>query len=155
LEAQAERAGITLNAAFPASLPPVRGDRRMLEGALVNLIHNAVKFTPSGGRVTVGATAEADGRITLWVEDSGVGIPEEHLPRLFERFYKEDPARSGGGTGLGLAIVKHVALVHGGTVSVSSHVGVGSRFSMTLPVATATRGQAWLASEDARQPASR
>ena len=146
LEAQAERAGIALSLAFPASLPPVRGDRRMLEGALVNLIHNAIKFTPSGGRVTIGATAEADGRVALWVEDTGVGIPEEHLPRLFERFYKEDPARSGGGTGLGLAIVKHVALVHGGAVSVSSRVGVGSRFSMTLPVATIARTQTRLAS---------
>jgi two-component system, OmpR family, phosphate regulon sensor histidine kinase PhoR len=136
LEAQAERAGIALSVAIPAGLPPVRGDRRMLEGALVNLIHNAVKFTPSGGRVTVGATAEADGQVALWVADTGVGIPEEHLPRLFERFYKEDPARSGGGTGLGLAIVKHVALVLGGTVAVSSTVGVGSRFSITLPVAT-------------------
>jgi two-component system phosphate regulon sensor histidine kinase PhoR len=138
LEAQAERAGIALTVAVPTGRTTVRGDRRMLEGALVNLIHNAVKFTPSGGRVTVGATAEADGQVALWVQDSGVGIPAEHLPRLFERFYKEDPARSGGGTGLGLAIVKHVALVHGGTVAVSSTMGVGSRFAMTLPVATET-----------------
>jgi two-component system, OmpR family, phosphate regulon sensor histidine kinase PhoR len=148
LEAQAERAGIGLNVAFPAGLPPVRGDRRMLEGALVNLIHNAIKFTPSGGRVTVGASAESGGLVSLWVEDSGVGIPEEHLPRLFERFYKEDPARSGGGTGLGLAIVKHVALVHGGAVAVTSAVGVGSRFSIHLPIspaATTTLGVAHVA----------
>lgn len=139
LEAQAERAGIRLELAFPDGLPRVRGDRRMLEGALVNLIHNAVKFTPSGGRVTVGACAAPGEQVTLWVEDTGIGIPEEHLPRLFERFYKEDPARSGGGTGLGLAIVKHVALVHGGAVAVTSTVGRGSRFSMTVPSETAPR----------------
>lgn len=135
LEAQAERAGILLATAFPHGLPRIRGDRRMLEGALVNLIHNAVKFTPGGGRVTVGATAGAGGEVTLWVEDTGVGIAADHLPRLFERFYKEDPARTGGGTGLGLAIVKHVALVHGGAVAVQSAVGRGSRFSISLPVA--------------------
>jgi len=133
LEAQAERAGVVLDTAFPEFLPTILGDRRMIEGALVNLIHNAVKFTPSAGRVTVGASTDADGRVSIWVEDSGIGIPAEHLPRLFERFYKEDPARSGGGTGLGLAIVKHVTLVHNGTVAVSSVVGRGSRFSITLP----------------------
>jgi two-component system phosphate regulon sensor histidine kinase PhoR len=132
LEAQAERAGVTFETAVPHGLPAVRGDRRMLEGALVNLVHNAVKFTPSGGRVTVGAECVSDDRVRLWVEDTGVGIPDEHLPRLFERFYKEDAARSGGGTGLGLAIVKHIALVHGGAVSVTSAVGRGSRFTMTL-----------------------
>jgi two-component system, OmpR family, phosphate regulon sensor histidine kinase PhoR len=132
LEAQAERAGVTLQTAVPDGVPAVWGDRRMLEGALVNLVHNAVKFTPSGGRVTVGAACAGDDRVSLWVEDTGVGIPDEHLARLFERFYKEDAARSGGGTGLGLAIVKHVALVHGGAVSVTSAIGAGSRFTMTL-----------------------
>jgi len=137
LEAQADRADVTLATAIPVDVPAVWGDRRMLEGALVNLIHNAVKFTPAGGRVTVGADGDGDhrNRVRLWVEDTGVGIPDEHVPRLFERFYKEDPARSGGGTGLGLAIVKHVALVHGGAVSVTSAVGCGSRFLLTLPVA--------------------
>ncbi|MDQ6908242.1 MAG: cell wall metabolism sensor histidine kinase WalK [Chloroflexota bacterium] len=134
LEAQAERAGVMLDTAIPLGLPPVRGDRRMLEGALVNLVHNAVKFTPAGGRVTIGADPDMHDGVTLWVEDTGVGIPNEHLPRLFERFYKQDPARSGGGTGLGLAIVKHVALVHGGTVAVTSMVGRGSRFTITVPV---------------------
>lgn len=138
LEAQAERAGVALEIAVPPDVPAVRGDRRMLEGALVNLVHNAVKFTPAGGRVTLGADRAEDGRIRLWVEDTGVGIADEHLPRLFERFYKEDAARSGGGTGLGLAIVKHVALVHGGTVSVASAVGRGSRFTLLLPAARAS-----------------
>ncbi len=135
LEAQAERAGVALDTAIPPGLPPVRGDRRMLEGALVNLVHNAVKFTPAGGRVTIGAEPDRDRGVTLWVQDTGVGIPAEHLPRLFERFYKQDPARAGGGTGLGLAIVKHVALVHDGTVAVRSVVGRGSRFTITVPVA--------------------
>lgn len=139
LEAQAERAGVALEMAVPHGVPAVWGDRRMLEGALVNLVHNAVKFTPVGGHVTVGADRADDERVCLWVEDTGVGIPDEHLPRLFERFYKEDPARSGGGTGLGLAIVKHVALVHGGAVSVTSAIGRGSRFVLTLPVATTER----------------
>jgi len=135
LDAQAERAGVALATAIPPGLPPVRGDRRMLEGALVNLVHNAVKFTPAGGRVTIGAEPDTERRVTLWVQDTGVGIPHEHLPRLFERFYKQDPARAGGGTGLGLAIVKHVALVHDGTVAVTSVVGRGSRFMITVPVA--------------------
>jgi two-component system phosphate regulon sensor histidine kinase PhoR len=133
LEAQAERAGIVLQIAFPPDLPPIAGDRRMLEGALVNLIHNAVKFTPGGGTVTVGASWQRSGSVSIWVEDTGPGIPREHLPRLFERFYKEDAARSSGGTGLGLAIVKHVALAHHGTVGVESTLGVGSRFHITLP----------------------
>lgn len=133
LETQAERADITLTvAAAAAALPPVIGDRQMLEGALVNLIHNAVKFTPGGGTITVGVT-ESDATVALWVEDTGIGIASEHLPRLFERFYKEDRARSGRGTGLGLAIVKHVALVHGGRVQVESEPGRGSRFTMFLP----------------------
>lgn len=133
LDAQAERAGVALATAIPPNLPPVRGDRRMLEGALVNLVHNAVKFTPAGGRVIIGAERDTERRVTLWVQDTGVGIPNEYLPRLFERFYKQDPARSSGGTGLGLAIVKHVALVHDGTVAVTSVVGRGSRFMITVP----------------------
>ena len=137
LEAQAERAGVAIVLQFPPDLPRLRGDRRMLEGALVNLIHNAVKFTQAGGQVSVGALLAAGGQVTLYVEDTGRGIPAEHLPRLFERFYKQDPARTGGGTGLGLAIVKHVAIVHGGTVSVTSTVGRGSRFSIALPPAEA------------------
>jgi len=141
LETQAERADITLTVAASAALPPVIGDRQMLEGALVNLIHNAVKFTPGGGTITVGAT-ESDTTVALWVEDTGIGIASEHLPRLFERFYKEDRARSGRGTGLGLAIVKHVALVHGGRVQVESQPGRGSRFTMFLPAVAQSTLQA-------------
>jgi len=136
MEAQAERAGVLLSVVASSGLPRLLGDRRMLEGALVNLIHNAVKFTPEGGSVSVGAETDAQtGGVSLWVRDTGVGIAAEHLPRLFERFYKEDRARSrsSGGTGLGLAIVKHVALVHGGRVAAESETGRGSRFTITLP----------------------
>lgn len=139
LEAQAERAGIVLSLAVPRDVSRILGDRRMLEGALVNLIHNAVKFTSAGGNITVGASRDGQERVSLWVEDTGVGIAPEHLPRLFERFYKEDPARSGSGTGLGLAIVKHVALVHNGTVAVQSMPGRGSRFTITVPAIADTR----------------
>jgi len=135
MEPQAERADVALRIVVPPGVPPVIGDRQMLEGALVNLIHNAVKFTPGGGVITVGATAGTDGTVALWVRDTGIGIASEHLPRLFERFYKEDRARSGSGTGLGLAIVKHVALAHGGKVRVESEIGRGSHFTMTLPAA--------------------
>ncbi len=135
LEAQAERANVTLGVDLSPDLPPVLGDRRMLEGALVNLIHNAVKFTPQGGSVCAGAVRSGD-QLTLWVQDTGTGIASEHLPRLFERFYKEDRARSGSGTGLGLAIVKHVALAHQGAVGVESVIGKGSRFMMHLPAST-------------------
>jgi two-component system, OmpR family, phosphate regulon sensor histidine kinase PhoR len=106
----------------------------LLEQAVVNLIDNAVKYSPEGSRVEVGL-AETDEEIVIVVTDHGPGIPREHLPRLFERFYRVDKARSRdlGGTGLGLAIVKHIAQAHGGRVSVDSRVGVGSSFRIHLP----------------------
>ena len=107
----------------------------LLEQAVVNLVDNAVKYSDSGGRVLVTA-ARADGRAAVRVQDWGCGIEPKHLPRLFERFYRVDRARSRelGGTGLGLAIVKHIALVHEGSVGVESEVGIGSKFSILLPI---------------------
>ena len=95
---------------------------------------NAVKFNHPGGAVTVLA-ADSEGGQTIKVRDTGPGIPPEHLPRVFERFYRVDKARSreAGGTGLGLAIVKHLALAHGGEAYVASEVGAGSEFSIKLP----------------------
>ena len=95
---------------------------------------NAIKFNHPGGAVTVLA-ADSEGSQTIKVSDTGPGIPPEHLPRVFERFYRVDKARSreAGGTGLGLAIVKHLALAHGGEAYVASEVGVGSEFSIKLP----------------------
>ena len=106
----------------------------LLEQALVNLIDNAVKYGPAGSHIDVTAEQE-NGRVALRVQDEGCGIEPKHLPRLFERFYRADKARSRelGGTGLGLAIVKHIALVHRGSVGVQSTVGRGSTFSILLP----------------------
>jgi two-component system phosphate regulon sensor histidine kinase PhoR len=107
----------------------------LLEQAVVNLIDNAIKYSPEGSRVEVSAAIEALG-LAIRVKDVGPGIRREHLPRLFERFYRIDKARSRdmGGTGLGLSIVKHIAVAHGGGVAVESTPGLGSTFTITLPV---------------------
>jgi two-component system phosphate regulon sensor histidine kinase PhoR len=111
----------------------VRGDRFKLEQVFINLIANAVKYTERGG-VTIRLAKEGGGAI-IRVEDTGIGIPEEHQPRIFERFYVVDKSRSRrvGGTGLGLAIVKHIVLLHNGSVEVESSPGRGSRFIVKLP----------------------
>jgi two-component system phosphate regulon sensor histidine kinase PhoR len=127
----------TLAANAPAGLPNVSGDPDYIERAIYNLIDNAIKYTPPRGRIE--AAVRFDGaRLIVSVSDNGIGIPAEDLPRIFERFYRVDKSRSRemGGTGLGLAIVKHVALVHGGSVEVSSTPGQGSTFLFILPSAT-------------------
>ena len=113
---------------------PARVNAGLLEHALVNLLDNAIKYSPPGQVVSVAAQREAEGWI-IAVRDHGCGIAPEHLPHLFERFYRVDKARSrnSGGTGLGLAIVKHIMQVHGGKVSVTSVPGQGSTFSLWLP----------------------
>jgi two-component system phosphate regulon sensor histidine kinase PhoR len=107
---------------------------RLLEQAIVNLVDNAIKYSEPGSAVDV-TIDRAGPEIVISVEDRGCGIERRHLPRLFERFYRTDRARSRelGGTGLGLAIVKHIALIHGGRVDVKSDPGVGSVFSIYLP----------------------
>jgi two-component system phosphate regulon sensor histidine kinase PhoR len=108
----------------------------LLEQALVNLLDNAVKYGPEGGSVRVKASLDtSDDSVYLSVSDEGQGIPAKDLPRLFERFYRVDRARSRelGGTGLGLAIVRHIAMAHGGTATVQSTEGYGSTFCITLP----------------------
>jgi two-component system phosphate regulon sensor histidine kinase PhoR len=115
----------------------VHADARRLEQMLTNLIENAIKFNRESGTVTIGHEAAPDHRSRIIVEDSGEGIPAQHLERLFERFYRVDRARSRdmGGIGLGLAIVKHLARAHGGEVSVTSELGKGSAFTIELPQA--------------------
>lgn len=113
----------------------VSGSKSELLSAMSNLLSNAVRYTPAGGRIEAGWRVNEDGSATFMVRDSGPGIAAEHLPRLTERFYRVDRSRSRetGGTGLGLAIVKHVVQRHGGGFDVQSVVGQGSTFSLILP----------------------
>ena len=134
---RSEEKGITLEYAGATGALCVSADDRKLEQVLINLLENAVKYSGHGGKVTVEAEEEGD-MVKISVRDSGIGIPVKDLPRLFERFYRVDEARSRdqGGTGLGLSIVKHIVQAHGGRVSVESAPGVGSVFCFTLPKAS-------------------
>jgi histidine kinase len=116
----------------------VFADRERIHQVLFNLLDNAVRFTPAGGRVTVSADGH-NGSVDVHVADTGPGIPPEHLPRLFERFYRADLARSqkDGGTGIGLAIARSVVEAHGGRIWADSRPGEGSVFTFELPVAPA------------------
>jgi two-component system phosphate regulon sensor histidine kinase PhoR len=111
----------------------------LLEQAVVNLLSNAIKYSDVGSLVEIGVEPEEDAAVSVYVRDQGCGIGKDHLPRIFERFYRVDKARSRklGGTGLGLSIVKNIAVAHGGCVSVESELGVGSTFTMLLPATSA------------------
>ncbi|MGB4599707.1 MAG: ATP-binding protein [Trichlorobacter sp.] len=133
MEEHARQQGLSLTVTSPETLPRVMADHGRLEQVLLNLLDNAIKYTPAGGSVTIGA--EQRGRqIAITVSDTGVGIPPKDLSRIFERFYRVDEARSReqGGTGLGLAIVKHIVQLHGGEVRVDSEPGKGSSFTVLL-----------------------
>lgn len=134
LGVQAERAGLSLSLDCPPDLPAVLADAARLQQVLVNLLHNAIKFTPAGGQIHLGAGAQA-GQVVFTVQDTGVGIPAADLPRIFERFFKADRARAGGGTGLGLAIARHLVEAHGGRIWAESVEGSGSTFSFEIPTA--------------------
>lgn len=132
---RAEDKGLALSLEAEPGLPPLRADAGQMEGLLLNLVDNAVKYTEKGS-VTVRLSVR-DGQMAIEVEDTGPGIAEEHLPHVFERFYVIDKSRSKklGGTGLGLSIVKHIALAHKGTVSVRSRIGEGTTFKVSVPLA--------------------
>ena len=139
LRLQAERASLTINIDCPLDLPFIRADQSRLEQVLVNLIHNAIKFTPASGVITVRACQGENGQnsaaVRFSVQDTGIGIPAADLPRIFERFYKTDRSRSSGGTGLGLAIARHLVEAHGGKIWAESQEGKGSTFSFDIPIA--------------------
>ena len=134
LSVEAKRKGVRLVSHRTKLVGPLWADRSSLTEVLINLIVNAIKFTPKGGRVTV-SIEEAKGRTQLTITDTGVGIRAETIPKLFQSFYHEDNPEVGavGGTGLGLAIVKRIIENHHGTVSVSSRLGQGSVFRVVLP----------------------
>ncbi len=130
---QAERAGLKLSIKCEDGLPNIRADKSRLEQVLVNLIHNAVKFTKPGGDISL-ETESTVGGIRFAVRDSGVGIPTESLTRIFERFYRVDKSRTGSGTGLGLSISKHIIEAHGGKIWAESNEGRGSIFYFVIPI---------------------
>jgi two-component system phosphate regulon sensor histidine kinase PhoR len=144
LQPQAERSHVSVLVALPpdpaSKLPLVLADRDRARAVVTNLLHNAIKFTPPGGNVTITATSgdpdeQGDGEVMFSIRDTGIGIPADDLSRIFERFYKADRARSGGGTGLGLAIARHIVQGHGGRIWAESVEGEGSTFYFTLPSA--------------------
>jgi two-component system phosphate regulon sensor histidine kinase PhoR len=135
LNAQAR--GLEIHVDLQKDAPAVRGDGAQLGEVLQNLLDNAVQYTPAGGKIEVKARSNGQG-VTFTVTDTGIGIPESDLERIFERFYRVDAARSreAGGTGLGLAIARHIVEAHGGRIWVESAIGQGSRFHFSIPSAS-------------------
>ncbi len=140
LQAQSESKNIQLSVNVREELSALNGETDKLKQMLINLVDNAIKYTPENGKVEVEAynQKEEQGRssVVIKVSDNGIGIPKEHIPRLFERFYRVDKARSRrvGGTGLGLAIVKHIVILFNGRIEVNSEIGKGTVFKIILPV---------------------
>jgi signal transduction histidine kinase len=131
-----ESAGITVRSDIPAEPVTMAVDRHRIREMLLNLVTNAIKYTPAGGTVALGL-AQEDGAVVFTVADTGIGIAAGDLPHIFDRFWRADPARSRTGerpgTGLGLAITKWIAEAHGGSITVQSRPGRGSVFTVRLP----------------------
>ncbi|MCB9139864.1 MAG: HAMP domain-containing protein [Caldilineaceae bacterium] len=140
LRAQADRKELKLTVAISEGLPDILVDPDRVQQVITNLVHNAVKFTPPKGSISVSAQRHTDEFIVVSVSDTGIGIPPDDLPRIFERFYKIDRARTSGGTGLGLAIAKHIVQSHGGAIWAESMPERGSIFYLTLPIFTSEEG---------------
>ena len=130
-----EKSGHNIKVEIPVGLSKINADRNRLEQVFINLLDNAVKFTPTAGNITISAKAE-QAFVRINIADTGIGIAPEHLSRVFERFYRADKARSSalGGTGLGLSIVKHIVHAHQGKVEVQSTLGQGTTFSVFFPI---------------------
>lgn len=136
IENQAKAKSLALKIDIPQGLPKIKADETRFSQVMINLLDNAIKYSSEGGTVTISAKV-VDNALQIDISDTGIGISENDLPRIFERFYRVDKARSRelGGTGLGLSIVKHIVSVHGGQVWVKSKLGHGSTFSFTIPLA--------------------
>src|SRR5437868_11362148 len=130
---RAEDKGVGLTVEARPDLPAVAADAQRVSHALHNLLDNALRYTPPGGRIQLTATAD-DGKVTLAVGDTGPGIPAEYLPHVFDRFFRVPGQSQEGGTGLGLAIVREVTTAHGGTVSCASRPGQAATIRLSLPV---------------------
>jgi two-component system, OmpR family, phosphate regulon sensor histidine kinase PhoR len=128
----AERQQVALSTELSPDLPLIQADKDRIQQAIINLVHNAIKFNKPAGRVTI-STGYDSNSVTISVADTGIGISKNDLPHVFERFYKADKARTGGGSGLGLAIAKHTVQAHGGEIRAQSEEGKGSIFTFSLP----------------------
>jgi two-component system phosphate regulon sensor histidine kinase PhoR len=139
-EPRARDKDLRLSVSRAEKIPDIAGDRRRLTEVLQNLLDNAIQYTPSGGEIMVSAGV-ADSEVVFTVSDTGIGIPQAEQPRIFERFYRADVARSRevGGTGLGLSIAKHLVEGHGGRIWVQSEIGQGSQFHFSVPIFDAER----------------
>jgi len=134
LQPQADQSGVTLVLEAKGE-PRIRARKDWLQRMLINLVDNAIKYNKPGGKVTITLDVPSPQRLRIAVEDTGIGIPQEHIDRIFERFYRVDKShsRESGGTGLGLAIVKHLTQLYGGIILVSSEEGQGTRFVIEMP----------------------
>jgi two-component system phosphate regulon sensor histidine kinase PhoR len=135
-QVKAAQKGLILEVHPAPGLPAIQGDLRSLQGVVQELLDNAVRYSSIGGRISI-TTTQAESEIVISIADTGIGIPQADQNRIFERFYRTDPARSreSGGTGLGLSIAKHLIEAHGGRIKVESEVGKGSTFAIILPIA--------------------
>jgi signal transduction histidine kinase len=151
-----ESAGIAVTSKIPAAPVPMAVDRHRIREMLLNLVTNAIKYTPPGGTVAL-SLAQEDGAVVFTVADTGIGIAPGDLPHIFDRFWRADPARSRTGerpgTGLGLAITKWIAEAHGGSITVQSRPGRGSVFTVRLPQEPAPRVSAPARPEEVSTPA--
>jgi len=136
MSVQAAKKGLKIKTRFPEGIPAVLGNRDRLEQVVTNILSNSIEFTPQGGSVDV-TLGEQGQWVTVTISDTGIGIPESDLPRVFDRFYRVDKARSRrmGGTGLGLSIAKEIVQAHGGTIQVRSAPRRGTSVTINLPSA--------------------
>ncbi len=139
--------GIDIVTNLPPGLPAVGVDLVRFGNALQNLLDNALAYTERGGRITLTASATGD-KVSLSVADTGIGIPPEHLPHVFDRFFRVPGQSRAGGTGLGLAIVREIVAAHGGVITCESRIGEGAVFHISLPVHTAVATAAGIQSAD-------
>ena len=137
IQLKAREKKIEIVSAIPEDLPLIRADRDRLSQVLINVLDNAVKFTPEGGRVTLAASPAAGNEVVVRITDTGIGVPRDEISRLGERFYRVDKTRSRelGGTGLGLSIVKHLMAAHKGRIEIESQLGRGTTVSLYFPAA--------------------